>query len=152
MTELVLDPAIRDWVLIPIVVIMFLMGVLRNNVTKMLKKDSPPNRTQVARLKRIRHHTLRSPLLQMILHAAAAPPPARPCLVWCCGSCYTTSHYSTRPDTVWLKCLPCELLPRHHCVGHAEQSTDARSKAPCERAVHPSVCIQFTEEVFLPKR
>jgi len=47
MTELVLDPSIRDWVLIPIVVIMFLMGVLRNNVTKMLRKDTPPNRTQV---------------------------------------------------------------------------------------------------------
>lgn len=47
MSELVLDPAIRDWVLIPIVVIMFLMGILRNNVTKMLRKDTPPNRTQV---------------------------------------------------------------------------------------------------------
>ena len=45
--ELVLDPAIRDWVLIPIVIIMFLMGILRNNVTKMMRKETPPNITQV---------------------------------------------------------------------------------------------------------
>lgn len=44
---LVLDPSIRDWVLLPIVIIMFLMGVLRNNVTKILRKDTPPNQTQV---------------------------------------------------------------------------------------------------------
>lgn len=46
-TSLVLDPAIRDWVLIPIVVIMFLVGILRNNVMKMMRKDISPNRTQV---------------------------------------------------------------------------------------------------------
>ncbi len=45
--ELMLDPAIRDWVLIPLVVIMFLMGILRNNVTKVMRKDSPPNKEQV---------------------------------------------------------------------------------------------------------
>ena len=45
--QIMLDPAIRDWVLIPIVLIMFLMGILRNNVTKMLRKDVPPNVTQV---------------------------------------------------------------------------------------------------------
>jgi len=45
--ELVLDPSIRDWVLIPIVVIMFLMGILRNNVTKMMRKDTAPNPTQI---------------------------------------------------------------------------------------------------------
>lgn len=47
--ELVLDPAIRDWVLIPIVVIMFLVGILRNNVMKMMRKETPPNREQVKR-------------------------------------------------------------------------------------------------------
>jgi len=47
MNELMLDPAIRDWVLIPIVIIMFLMGILRNNVTKVLRKDSPPNEKMV---------------------------------------------------------------------------------------------------------
>jgi hypothetical protein len=45
--ELLLDPAIRDWVLIPIVVIMFLMGLLRNNVTKMMRKDTAPKREQI---------------------------------------------------------------------------------------------------------
>ena len=45
--ELLLDPAIRNWVLIPIVIIMFLMGLLRNNVTKMLRKDTPPKREQI---------------------------------------------------------------------------------------------------------
>ena len=45
--ELMLDPDIRNWVLIPIVIIMFLMGILRTNVTKMLRKDVPPNVTQV---------------------------------------------------------------------------------------------------------
>jgi hypothetical protein len=46
-TDLMLDPAIRDWVLIPIVVIMFLMGILRNNVTKVLRKETPPKPEQV---------------------------------------------------------------------------------------------------------
>jgi len=45
--ELVLDPAIRNWVLIPLVVIMFLVGILRNNVMKMLRKETPPNREMV---------------------------------------------------------------------------------------------------------
>ena len=43
MTELVLDPAIRDWVLIPLVLIMFLMGMLRNNATRMMRKDVVPD-------------------------------------------------------------------------------------------------------------
>jgi len=47
MSELILDPAIRDWVLIPIGIIMFLMGILRNNVTKMLRSETPPDRKQV---------------------------------------------------------------------------------------------------------
>ena len=45
--EILLDPAIRDWVLIPIVVIMFLMGVLRNNVMKMMRKEAVPARAQI---------------------------------------------------------------------------------------------------------
>jgi len=47
MDELVLDPSIRDWVLIPIFVVMFLMGILRNNVTKMMKTTEPTKREQV---------------------------------------------------------------------------------------------------------
>ena len=46
--EIMLDPEIRNWVLIPIVIIMFLMGILRNNVTKLLRKDVPPDPKQVA--------------------------------------------------------------------------------------------------------
>jgi len=42
-----LDPSIRDWVLIPIVIIMFLIGIIRNNITKLLRKESPPNPKQV---------------------------------------------------------------------------------------------------------
>jgi len=35
--QLHLDPAIRDWVLIPVVVVMVLVGVLRDKVTRMLR-------------------------------------------------------------------------------------------------------------------
>jgi len=45
--ELMLDPSIRDWVLIPIGIIMFFMGILRNNVTKMMRKDVPAKLEQV---------------------------------------------------------------------------------------------------------
>ena len=45
--QIMLDPSIRDWVLIPIVLIMFLMGILRNNVTKMMRKDVVPDEKQV---------------------------------------------------------------------------------------------------------
>lgn len=46
-TGLMLDPSIRDWVLIPLVLIMFLIGIIRNNITKLLRKETPPNPTQV---------------------------------------------------------------------------------------------------------
>ena len=39
--ELVLDTAIRDWVLIPLSVVMVLIGVLRYFVTKLMR--SPPS-------------------------------------------------------------------------------------------------------------
>jgi len=45
--DLVLDPSIRDWVLIPIFVIMFLMGILRNNVTKMMRSSEKTKRDTV---------------------------------------------------------------------------------------------------------
>ncbi|KAJ9076415.1 hypothetical protein DSO57_1026518 [Entomophthora muscae] len=40
--NMVLDPAIRDWVLVPIMVVMVLVGVLRHQVTSIL--TSPPPR------------------------------------------------------------------------------------------------------------
>ncbi len=36
--DLVLDPKIRDWVLIPIVVVMFIIAILRHNITKLLMR------------------------------------------------------------------------------------------------------------------
>merc|ERR1712195_249902 len=36
---IVLDPQIRDWVLIPIVTVMFLVGVLRDRVTRLLRSE-----------------------------------------------------------------------------------------------------------------
>lgn len=40
--ELVLDPAIRDWVFLPLIVIMFLIGILRHNATSLLKSEPKP--------------------------------------------------------------------------------------------------------------
>lgn len=40
--KIVLDPQIRDWVLVPIVVVMFLVGLLRDRVTRLLRSDVKP--------------------------------------------------------------------------------------------------------------
>lgn len=67
------DPAIRDWVLIPIGIIMFLMGMLRNNVTKMLRKDVPPDMKQVAQNNQLmRARRLRANASYIPHHAFAA--------------------------------------------------------------------------------
>eukprot|EP00027_Filamoeba_sp_ATCC50430_P012616 CAMPEP_0168573772 /NCGR_PEP_ID=MMETSP0413-20121227/18716_1 /TAXON_ID=136452 /ORGANISM="Filamoeba nolandi, Strain NC-AS-23-1" /LENGTH=237 /DNA_ID=CAMNT_0008607051 /DNA_START=46 /DNA_END=756 /DNA_ORIENTATION=+ len=42
MSELVLDPQIRDWVLIPIVVVMFMVAIFRHNITKLMRSDRKP--------------------------------------------------------------------------------------------------------------
>lgn len=39
MVDLVLDPKIRDWVLIPLVVVMFVIAILRHHVTKIIRSD-----------------------------------------------------------------------------------------------------------------
>ena len=71
--ELMLDPAIRDWVLIPIGIIMFLMGMLRNNVTKMLRKDVPPDVKQVGHNNQLmRARRLRANAMYVPQHAFAA--------------------------------------------------------------------------------
>ncbi|KAF3772010.1 ER membrane protein complex subunit 3 [Nymphaea thermarum] len=41
--DLVLDTAIRDWVLIPLSVVMVLIGVLRHFVSKLLRSSQPPD-------------------------------------------------------------------------------------------------------------
>lgn len=40
--DLLLDPQIRDWVFLPLIVIMFLIGILRHNVTALLKSEPKP--------------------------------------------------------------------------------------------------------------
>lgn len=47
--EIELDPAIRDWVLLPLMLVLFLMGLLRNNVAKLMRKDIPTKRADVER-------------------------------------------------------------------------------------------------------
>jgi len=37
--ELVLDPQIRDWVLFPIMLVMFLVSILRHNITKLMRGE-----------------------------------------------------------------------------------------------------------------
>lgn len=41
--DLVLDTAIRDWVLIPLSVVMVLIGVLRYFVSKLMRSDQIPD-------------------------------------------------------------------------------------------------------------
>ena len=39
--ELTLDPSIRDWVLLPIVVVMVMVGIGRSMVQQLMKSDKP---------------------------------------------------------------------------------------------------------------
>ncbi|ERN18310.1 hypothetical protein AMTR_s00055p00182870 [Amborella trichopoda] len=41
--DLVLDSAIRDWVLIPLSLVMVLIGILRHFVTKLMRSSQPPD-------------------------------------------------------------------------------------------------------------
>jgi ER membrane protein complex subunit 3 len=41
--EIFLDPAIRDWVLLPIMAVMLLVGIMRHYITLLL--ESPPKVT-----------------------------------------------------------------------------------------------------------
>jgi len=59
--ELVLDPHIRDWVFLPLFALMFLIGILRHNVTALLKGepkagklDQLQQNMQLARSRRLR--------------------------------------------------------------------------------------------------
>eukprot|EP01137_Pigoraptor_chileana_P032016 Opistho-2@20738 len=47
MVDLVLDPSIRNWVLVPIFVVMFLLGVFRHYISEVMKKEKAPEVQQV---------------------------------------------------------------------------------------------------------
>ena len=47
MAELLLDPAIRLWVILPIVLITLLFGLVRHYVTVLLKQDQTPERDKI---------------------------------------------------------------------------------------------------------
>lgn len=51
--DLVLDPNIRDWVFLPLIVILFLVGILRHNATSLLKSE--PKAGDVEQLKQSMH-------------------------------------------------------------------------------------------------
>ncbi len=70
--EIALDPAIRDWVLLPIVVVMFLMGILRNNVSKLLRKEVPPKIDQVRQKNQLMRAQRLRANAQFVPHAAFA--------------------------------------------------------------------------------
>ena len=71
--QLMLDPAIRDWVLIPIVIIMFLVGILRSNVMKMMRKPVAPSRLQIQHNNQLmRARRLRGNLVYIPANAYAA--------------------------------------------------------------------------------
>mmetsp|Transcript_6637 Transcript_6637/g.10966 ORF Transcript_6637/g.10966 Transcript_6637/m.10966 type:complete len:286 (-) Transcript_6637:55-912(-) len=84
--KIMLDPAIRDWVLVPILVVMFLQGVIRTYVSILLKD---PRKTelktlqstaQLQRSKRLRAHAHHIPLeaykmrKRFFMEKAFAPP------------------------------------------------------------------------------
>lgn len=46
--HLVLDPAIRDWVVFPLMLMVILVGVLRHNITALLKADKALDKEEVS--------------------------------------------------------------------------------------------------------
>ena len=47
MVEILLDPAIRLWVIIPIVLISLMFGLVRHYVTILIKSEKPADLTQL---------------------------------------------------------------------------------------------------------
>merc|ERR1712194_24027 len=64
---LVLDPQIRDWVLVPIVLVMFLVGILRDRVTRLLRTEAKP------KLENIRHTQILGKAKMLRMHAGFIP-------------------------------------------------------------------------------
>lgn len=46
--HLVLDPAIRDWVVFPLMLMVILVGVLRHNITTLLKAEKPLDKEELS--------------------------------------------------------------------------------------------------------
>eukprot|EP00903_Cladosiphon_okamuranus_P021880 g20115.t1 len=46
--HLVLDPAIRDWVVLPLMLMVILVGVLRHNITALLKAEKPLDKEELS--------------------------------------------------------------------------------------------------------
>ncbi len=46
--HLVLDPSIRNWVVLPMVWTMILMSLLRNNIQQYIKNDKPIKKDELA--------------------------------------------------------------------------------------------------------
>lgn len=45
--HLVLDPAIRDWVVFPLMLMVILVGVLRHNITALLRSEKPLDKEEL---------------------------------------------------------------------------------------------------------
>lgn len=50
MTEIILDPSIRDWVVLPMVAVMILIGLTRHFVSLLLKSDKPVDVQQMRQM------------------------------------------------------------------------------------------------------
>lgn len=46
--HLVLDPSIRDWVVFPLMLMVILVGVLRHNITALLKSEKPLEKEELS--------------------------------------------------------------------------------------------------------
>ncbi|CAN0143402.1 unnamed protein product [Discosporangium mesarthrocarpum] len=45
--HLILDPAIRDWVVFPLMFMVILVGIIRHNITGLLKADKPLDKEEL---------------------------------------------------------------------------------------------------------
>jgi len=66
-TDLLLDDKIRDWVLIPIVIVVFLVAIVRHNVATLLQSEQKPDLKKIQQ----RHTLMRSQLVRA--HANLLP-------------------------------------------------------------------------------
>lgn len=46
--HLVLDPAIRNWVVFPLMLMVILVGILRHNISALLKSEKPLDKEELS--------------------------------------------------------------------------------------------------------